>query len=72
MSPLLRLMKQLGADAALAEAYERDRTSVIARFELGDEEREALLKGDIDAIHRLTGIKGGLFATNSTIRAYDA
>lgn len=72
MSRLLHLMKQLGADAALASEYARDARAVIARFGLSDEERDALLNKDYEAIKRLTGLKDGQFATNSTIRAFDS
>ncbi len=71
MSNLLRLMKQLGADAALNDEYKKDPASVIDRFDLNDEERDALLNKDYEAIKRLTGLKDGQYATNSTIKAYD-
>lgn len=72
MSNLLQLMKQLGADAALSAEYEADAKSVIARFKLTDEECDALLNQDYEAIKRLTGLKDGQFATNSTVKAYDS
>jgi hypothetical protein len=72
MSSLLRLMKQLGADAALSSEYQQDRAVVIQRFGLSDEERDALLNKDYEAIKRLTGLKDGQFATNTTISAYDS
>lgn len=72
MSKLLSLMKQLGADAALAGEYHSDPKAVIARFGLSDEERDALLDKDYEAIKRLTGLKDGQFATNSTVSAYDS
>ena len=71
MSNLLRLMKQLGADAALSNEYHNDPAAVIKRFGLSDEERDALLKKDYESIKRLTGLKDGQFATNSTVSAYD-
>lgn len=72
MSNLLRLMKQLGADAALSSEYHNDPAAVIKRFGLSDEERDALLKKDYESIKRLTGLKDGQFATNSTVSAYDS
>ena len=72
MSSLLRLMKQLGSDAALAREYHDNPKAVIDRFGLSDEERQALLQKDYAAIKRLTGLKDGQFATNSTISAYDS
>jgi hypothetical protein len=71
MSSLLHLMKALGADAALAEEYHRDPSAVIARYNLSDAERAALLDKDYEAIKRLTGLRDGQFATNNTIKAYD-
>ena len=70
MSRLLQFMRQLGADAALAEQYHADPAAVIARFGLGPEERDALLGKDYEAIKRLTGLEDGQFATNTTITAY--
>lgn len=72
MGNLLRLMKQLGADAALSREYVSDPVAVIVRFHLEDEERDALLNKDYAAIKRLTGLQDGQFATNSTISAYDS
>ena len=72
MSNLLRLMKELGADAALSDEYEKDPEAVIRRFDLSAEERTALLDLDMEAIQRLTGLEeGGFYATHSTIKAYD-
>lgn len=72
MSNLLDLMKQLGADAALNDEYEKDPAAVIARYKLSDEERDALLNKDYDAIRKLTGLKDGQYSTNTTIKAYDS
>lgn len=71
MSDLLTLMKQLGSDAGLAQEYEKNPAAVIERYDLSDEERKALLAADTEALLKLTGLKGGLYATNTTVRAYD-
>jgi hypothetical protein len=71
MSALLRLMKQLGADAALEAEYKKDPASVMDRFGLNEEERKALSNKDYATIRRLTGLKEGQYSTNTTIRAYD-
>ena len=71
MSSLFRLLRQLGADANLSREFHQDPAAVIARYDLTVEEREALLSKDYAAIKRLTGLKDGQFATNSTISAYD-
>lgn len=72
MSNLVLLMKALGADAALADEYERDTEAVIRRFNLSDAERKALLAGDLPAIRKLTGLSDGIYATNSTVKVYDS
>lgn len=72
MTALLRLMRMLGSDAALAAEYGKDPDAVIKRFGLSDEERRALLDKDYEAIKKLTGLKDGQFATNATIKAYDS
>ncbi|HRQ63325.1 MAG TPA: hypothetical protein PKZ76_00425 [Xanthomonadaceae bacterium] len=69
---LLRLMRMLGSDAGLAEEYGKDPKAVIERFGLSTDERDAMLNKDYEAIKRLTGLKDGQFAANSTIRAYDS
>lgn len=71
MSKLLELMRELGRNAALAQAYETDPESVIQQAGLSDEERRALIEKDYDAIKRLTGLADGQFATNRVIIAYD-
>lgn len=71
MSKLLDLMRKLGADAALATEYEKNKEAVIRRAGLSDEEAEALRNSDYEAIKRLTGLTDGQFATNHTVRAYD-
>jgi len=72
MSNLLKLMKQLGADAALNDEYKKDPSAVIARYNLSDKERDALLNKDYEAIKKLTGLQDGQYSTNSTIKAYDS
>ena len=71
MSKLLKLMRRLGSDAALASEYEKDPDAVLRRAGLSDEERRAMLEKDYDAIKRLTGLTDGKFATNHLIHTYD-
>ena len=70
MTTLLQFMKLLGTDAALADAYHDAPEAVIARFDLDAASRQALLDKDYEAIKRLTGLKDGQFATNSTVSVY--
>ncbi len=72
MSKLLRLMRKLGSDAALAAEYARDPDGVMQRAGLSDEERRAMLEQDFEAIKRLSGLADGQFgATQAIIFAYD-
>ena len=71
MSKLLEFMRELGRDAALAEEYEKDPDGVMRRAKLSDEERRAMLEKDYEAIKKLSGLRDGQFATQSTILAYD-
>ncbi|WKE63907.1 hypothetical protein PVT67_09355 [Gallaecimonas kandeliae] len=52
---LLDFLKQLGSDAALAEAYKRDPKGVLAKTGLSDEEKDALLAGDTEQVKLLAG-----------------
>lgn len=71
MSKLLEFMRELGRNAALAEEYEKDPEAVMRRMKLSDEERRAMLEKDYEAIKKLSGLRDGQFATQSTILAYD-
>lgn len=71
MSKLLGLMRRLGSDAALAEAYARDPDAVLQREGLSDEEHRAMAERDYAAVKRLTGLEDGKFATNHTIKLYE-
>lgn len=71
MSKLLELMRRLGSDAALADAYHKDPKTVLERAGLSDEEQRAMLEKDYDAIKALTGLKDGQYATNSTVKTCD-
>ncbi len=72
MSKLLKLMRELGRNAALAAEYERDPEGVMRHAGLSDEERKAMLEMDFEAIKRLTGLADGQFAAiQVTITAYD-
>lgn len=70
MSKLIDLLKDLGRDADLASEYGKDPDAVIKRYDLDDEEREALLSEDLDKIRKITGLDK-LELTNSTIRKFD-
>lgn len=70
MASLIDLLKDLGRDAALEGKYEKDPDSVIADYELSEEERKALKDMDVEAVKRLAGLEE-VHVTNGTIKAYD-
>jgi hypothetical protein len=72
VSKLLDLMKKLGSDAALAAEYGKDPETVLHRAGVTDEERRAMLESDYAAVGKLTGLAEGQYATNHTIKTYDA
>jgi hypothetical protein len=69
MSDLVRLLKDLGQDAKLAEAFENDPDSVLAKYDLSDAEIKALKAGDLDAIRKASAVEE-LHMTNSTIKSH--
>ncbi|MBN8726274.1 MAG: hypothetical protein J0H15_01035 [Xanthomonadales bacterium] len=70
MSKLLDFMRELGRDATLAAEYTQDADGTMRSAGLSDEERQAMLDKDYDAIKRLTGLVDGQFATNHSVVAY--
>lgn len=71
-SKLLDLMKKLGNDAALEAEYLKDPEAVLDRAGVSDEERRAMLQSDYAAVGKLTGLEEGQYATNHTIKTYNA
>lgn len=69
MANLSDLLKNLGSDADLAAAYEKDPHRVLADYELSDAEKQALLAGDVDAVQRACGLKTLSFS-NGTVKAH--
>lgn len=69
MSDLVRLLKDLGQDAKLAEAYEKDPDAVLEKYDLSKEEIEALKTGDLDKLRNTTGLDE-LHLTNSTVKSH--
>jgi hypothetical protein len=69
MSDLVRLLKDLGQDASLAETYEQDPVSVLKKYDLSKEEVKALKSGDVDKIREISGLDE-LHMTNSTIKSH--
>ncbi len=70
MSKLIDLLRALGKDGELADAYAKDPDAVLNQFELTDEERQAMLDGDLDKIRALTG-QDNVHTTHKTIKIRD-
>ena len=68
MSELVRLLKDLGQDAKLAEAYEKDPDAVLKKYDLSDDEIKALKSGDLDKIREVSGLDE-VHVTKSTVRS---
>ncbi len=69
MSELVRLLKDLGKDAKLADAYAKDSDAVLSEYNLTEAEVEALKAGDVDKIREASGLEE-LHMTNATIKSY--
>jgi len=69
MSNLVRLLKDLGQDAKLAGAYEKDPDAVLSNYDLNKDEIKALKAGDLDAIRKASGLKE-LHMINTTIKSH--
>jgi hypothetical protein len=70
MANLTDLLMNLGQDADLSKAWENDPNAVMARYELSDSEKQALLSGDVEELKRASGLTS-LHMTNGTVRSHD-
>lgn len=70
MSKFVELLENLGRDAELAAAYEKDPQSVLDQYDLTEEERKAMLDRDVDAVRKLSGL-ASVRMTNSTIKTHE-
>jgi hypothetical protein len=70
MAKLNDLLIDLGRNADLAAAYEKDPNSVLSRYELTESEKQALLAGDVDAVQQASGLTN-LSLTNSTVKSHE-
>lgn len=68
MSELVRLLRDLGQDARLAESYEKDPDAVLKQYDLSDDEIKALKSGDLDKIREVSGLDE-MHITKSTVRS---
>ena len=67
MSELVRLLRDLGQNAELAQAYENDPDAVLEQYDLTDAEIEALKSGDLDKLRELSGLDD-MHITKSTVK----
>ena len=70
MKKLAELLQRLGANAELAEQYEKDPRTVMMEAHLSEEEMALLEKGDLQALEKATGL-GSLKKIDIIIKAYD-
>ncbi|MCP1727846.1 hypothetical protein J2T60_001846 [Natronospira proteinivora] len=70
MSGLNELLRDLGSDAKLEKAYQEDPESVMERYRLTEEERQALRDQDIEKIKSLSGSTTASLS-NTTVSSYD-
>lgn len=69
MSGLRQLLVELGKSATLHDEYVAKPEAVMKRYNLTDEEIEAMLAKDLEKIKRLSGMEN--LKSNSTVSAYD-
>ena len=65
-SLVIPLLVQVGADAAVAEAYKADPEAVMAQFKLTESAKEAMRNGAYGTLKSIDDIK----MTDSVIKAY--
>lgn len=54
MSNIVKLLADLGTDAALEKEYSENPESVMGRYELSDEEKSAMTNNDVDKVKQLS------------------
>jgi len=69
MKELVRLLKDLGKDAKLADTYAKDPDAVLSEYDLTADEVNALKAGDLDKVRAASGLEE-LHMTNVTIKSY--
>lgn len=69
MSKLTELLQDLGGDSTLAAAYENDPESVMQRYQLSQEEVQAMLAKDVEKLKRLSGLDN--LKSNGNVQSYD-
>lgn len=70
MNKLLELLRDIGKDARLQQEYEDSCEALMERYGLDDNEKQALLRCDLDRIKSLTGASD-VRMTKTIIEVYD-
>jgi hypothetical protein len=70
MATLNDLLNDLGTNAELAASWEKDPEGVMKHYTLSDDERRAMIQGDIEELKRASGLTS-LRMTNGTVRSHD-
>lgn len=70
MSNLANLLVELGENADLQDEYETNPRQVMLRYELTEQEIQAMLEKDLDKVKELSGLDN--LKSNGNIHAYDS
>ena len=65
-----KLLYQLNRDPAVRQRFEEDFESLLAEYELTEEEREALRKPDIGLLY-VMGVNGQILMHYAALRGYE-
>lgn len=71
MSGLRKLLEQMGTDAALEAELQSDPEGVMERFNLSEEEKQALRERDEARLRELSGIQDYRLSNGSPVKDYD-
>ena len=54
MSSIVKLLSELGSDAELQNEYKSNPESVIQRYDVSSDEKDAVLNGDVEKLKSLS------------------
>lgn len=69
MATLTDLLNDLGKNAELAASWEKDPEAVMEDYKLTDNEKQAMLAGDVEALRKASGMTS-LNMTNGTVKSH--
>jgi hypothetical protein len=70
MSNLVNLLRDLGKDADLCEAFKADPDAVCNRYGLDDAQKKAMKAGDVEAVKKAAGLSAASL-TNGVVTSYE-